>query len=649
LLVFAPLPAFAGDSDGTVSLDEILEEQSNLDAAQLACLAKKESAQSTSAEAKLDADLKTGTYLLLAGQLSGAKALATDCLKRATELKDKQRVPRALLLLGRVLRSKGREERAQRYFREALEKIEASGNTEELANALNHVAVGYVSSGSAEMAVPLFQRALSLAQQRGNGLQELGTINNLANIYRQHGENEKALELFADALHRAELSGQFRVQAALHRNMGALLLSQRKLPECLSHLQSSITLSRQHGNKRQLVSALIVLSRALILVNDNPGAMTALGEAENLISSLDNPLDLLVRFYDAKGLVLENAGKFEEALKAQRRMHAYYGTAQSRLQTSDLRELNIRYEVKRRTRELEDLRSQQTIEAMEQKAAQDRVSLLSIGLCGSLAFGALSIVLFRAKLRAERSELAMIMDARCAAESTAGLKTRLLRMAAHDLRSPLTVIISGGDLIKLFQGEPEKVTQYANMTIEAANYMNSLLESLLTQAATDDGVLSIRPVPTDMREHVSEIVAYFQSATQRKGQNLQIIAEKGVGYKAMADPIRIWQVLENLISNASKFSPADSIITIRLAARDDMIICGVTDQGPGISETEIAQLFKPFARGKAKPTAGERSTGLGLSMAKEIIELHKGRIWIESALGKGSTFWISLPMALLEH
>ncbi len=104
------------------------------------------------------------------------------------------------------------------------------------------------------------------------------------------------------------------------------------------------------------------------------------------------------------------------------------------------------------------------------------------------------------------------------------------------------------------------------------------------------------------------------------------------------------QVIDNLISNALKYSPFDTTITIRVKAKSDNVRLEVEDEGPGISEEEMPKLFGKFARLSAQPTGGEHSTGLGLSIVKKMVEAMNGKVWCESEPGKGATFIVELPL-----
>lgn len=109
------------------------------------------------------------------------------------------------------------------------------------------------------------------------------------------------------------------------------------------------------------------------------------------------------------------------------------------------------------------------------------------------------------------------------------------------------------------------------------------------------------------------------------------------------DKTKIKQVLNNLISNAIKFSPNGSAISMRIKRKSDKVITEIIDDGPGIPKNELVKLFKVFQKISVKPINNERGTGLGLAISKKIVEKHEGKIGVQSEIGKGSTFYFSLP------
>jgi signal transduction histidine kinase len=124
--------------------------------------------------------------------------------------------------------------------------------------------------------------------------------------------------------------------------------------------------------------------------------------------------------------------------------------------------------------------------------------------------------------------------------------------------------------------------------------------------------------------------------------SLDLMANPSEG-RVFADPKFVFAVLDNLLSNAIKFSPFGSAVTVRVTEFEGRVRIAVRDQGPGLTEADRQRLFGRFSRLSAKPTGGEKSVGLGLSIAKQMVEACGGRIWAESEAGKGATFLVELP------
>jgi hypothetical protein len=127
------------------------------------------------------------------------------------------------------------------------------------------------------------------------------------------------------------------------------------------------------------------------------------------------------------------------------------------------------------------------------------------------------------------------------------------------------------------------------------------------------------------------------------------MVDDGAPLYVLADAGRIEQVLSNLMSNAQKFSNPGSIITVQVAGDDAQAVVSVQDQGQGIPADELDKLFKPFSRTTVKSTSGEKSSGLGLAIARRIATEHSGKLWVESAVGQGTTFYLALPLLTKEE
>jgi signal transduction histidine kinase len=172
--------------------------------------------------------------------------------------------------------------------------------------------------------------------------------------------------------------------------------------------------------------------------------------------------------------------------------------------------------------------------------------------------------------------------------------------------------------------------------------MMNLLNDLLDITTIESGKIDLQPTPVAMRPYLREIEHYHRLLAEHK--KIQLITEVADNLSmAVFDKERIRQVLNNLLSNAIKFSPIHTVVRLQVHPTPLGIEFSVIDQGQGIRSEEQSRLFGAFQRTSTKPTAGEHSTGLGLSICKKIVELHGGSIGVESEVGRGSRFFFILP------
>ncbi len=219
-----------------------------------------------------------------------------------------------------------------------------------------------------------------------------------------------------------------------------------------------------------------------------------------------------------------------------------------------------------------------------------------------------------------------------------------LNMAVHDMRSPLGNILGFVDLLR----EHDKVRGEADLSkvirvIERqARTMLELINDILDISKIHSGKLEITLLPCDVPNLLKEAQVANQLLAQGKG--IEIILQSPASLpKVQGDIRRLMEILNNLISNAIKYSARARRVWLGAESHPGEVRIYVRDEGQGIPEREIPKLFAMFQQLSPRPTEGERGSGLGLAIAQKLVHLHKGRIWAESVLGKGSTFWIGLP------
>ena len=227
------------------------------------------------------------------------------------------------------------------------------------------------------------------------------------------------------------------------------------------------------------------------------------------------------------------------------------------------------------------------------------------------------------------------------AELLAHAREDVLGLVAHDLRNPLNLIITTTDLLLGEKIEPARQHDLLEVAMRAGKQMNRLIEDLLDTVRLQAGKFSLDledlPVASIFRQ-ASESLG---PAAEKRDVRLDIIPP-GDGVVVRADPLRVSQLVGNLVGNAIKFTPEKGSVTLKAAANGDRVLVQVTDTGPGIRPSDIPHLFDNFWQARRND---HRGVGLGLAIAKGVVEAHGGKIWAESTEGAGSTFSFTLPMA----
>lgn len=223
-------------------------------------------------------------------------------------------------------------------------------------------------------------------------------------------------------------------------------------------------------------------------------------------------------------------------------------------------------------------------------------------------------------------------------------KDRFMGMAAHDLRSPITAVRGFADLLLDPRTDDESRVEFVEIIRESVQKMLNLLNDLLDITAIESGNVTLEKREIDVAQFTNRVVKLNRMLGEQKG--IRLVAEVAPEVpKLTADPQRIEQVLNNLISNGLKFSNSGTEVKVRVEPAPDAVIFSVIDHGPGVKPEELDKLFGEFQRTSARPTADEHSTGLGLSICKRLVELHGGAIGVESEFGHGSRFYFTLPLS----
>lgn len=229
-------------------------------------------------------------------------------------------------------------------------------------------------------------------------------------------------------------------------------------------------------------------------------------------------------------------------------------------------------------------------------------------------------------------------------EKLSSLKNQFLGMAAHDLRSPISSIITfseflSEDCIDIFNEEQIK---FMDIIKTCSRQTLNIINDFLDISVIENQRLNLRLENIDLISVISDIILIYKTIAIKKG--VELIFEYIKVPQMMLDATKITQLLSNLISNAIKFSYESDKVFVRLSIKDNNVLIVVEDEGQGIPEKEIDKLFKPFTQTSIQSIGGEKSTGLGLTIVNEIVKNLNGTISATSKLGVGTKFIVSFPI-----
>lgn len=226
------------------------------------------------------------------------------------------------------------------------------------------------------------------------------------------------------------------------------------------------------------------------------------------------------------------------------------------------------------------------------------------------------------------------------------LKNQLLGIAAHDLRSPLGVIQIYSQFLETELG-PAVTAEHVQFIVtirQTSEALLRLVDNLLDVSRIEAGKLELHCQPLDLRALVEQNLVLNRVLATKTHRQLTLVTPESTPLLLDADGPKLEQVLNNLIGNALKFSPPDTCVEVSLVRKGDHAVVAVRDQGPGIPTGEVSKLFRFFQKTSVRSAGGERSSGLGLAIARKIVEGHGGTIRVETEPGRGSTFSFSLPI-----
>jgi signal transduction histidine kinase len=568
------------------------------------------------------------TYELL-GLDSEALDLHQQVLSLWQTLGDRAGEIASTINIGKVFEQRGDFDNARRQFERARDALGAYGSEvavvpQDRAAVFAGLARAELQFGELDAALANVERALKIQRDSEDRIGEASSTALMAQVQARSGRVVQAFKSYEDALDIAAAVGSKPELADILGQMGRM------------HLAAALSDRPEHAGHRaeMLAEALEYSERALNLAQE-------LGAPRNLMPLYQQIAEIHEARKDiAQALAAQKAYVRQSELRFEEQSQARYALLESR------------YHADEREREIGALRTQAELSErlIERERSFRRVLvlciLMALLLAALLGFRYWERVLVERRLRQARDTLRQALDdaesARKRAEEADRVKTEMLGIAAHDLRNPMSSILGFADLIR---SEPESLAnakRHAGIIVNAAQRTLRLLTDLLESATLDTGRVELRLATLDFSELVAEAIERQRERAGAKQQQIEFSGAHNALVRADAD--RLHQIMDNLLSNAIKFSPAGSQIDVKVINAEQEVRVEVRDAGPGFREQDRNLLFKRFQRLSARPTGGESSTGLGLSIVRDLVTLHGGVVRADPAGDrKGSVFSVSLP------
>jgi signal transduction histidine kinase len=551
----------------------------------------------------------------------GKYDLAVDyhlkALKLREEIQDQKGVLWSLNRIGDCFANQGKHELALQYCSRALAQAEEIGLEDGICSAMTGVAKSYLRLSRYTEAKQYAQKALALSEKLGDKRYTDLALTALGESELHEHNYEKALEYFMRGL---KIRQDMQIQ--------------NYVAESLERISRTLFLQKKHDAALQYALRSLETATAVQARNEEKNAYQLLYEISREKGDYRAALNYFEKFAALKDSLL--------SLEAQKR----------------IAELELHLENERKDREIEALQKDREAKLMTQRLLV-ALAILSLMIIVLIALGYRQKARKNeelSKLNAELNEARQKAEIeRQAAEQANMFKTELLGIAAHDLQNPLQSIMGFAMLIaEKVENQPETKIMAETIT-RSAKRMLGIITDLLKTTAIDSGSIVLEKSLIDLSALLHTVAENNQQLAQRKSQRLEVSLEPQLF--AEVDSKRMYEVFENLLSNAIKYSPEGKTIwvssikvggyaTSEQQAPANRLRVTIRDEGQGLTEDDMQKLFGRFQRLSARPTGGESSTGLGLSIVKKIVELHGGKVWAESeGKDKGSAFFVELPAA----
>lgn len=562
------------------------------------------------------------------------------------KIKDNQGIAQSLHNLGIVYRIQGKYPKALDCLQKSLKLREKMKDLEGIANSFNSMGEVYRSQNDFTKALKYYQKSLEMREKLGDVLSISNSFNNIGITYESLAAYPKALEYHLKSLKIKEKLADLKGISTSLNNIGAVYREMKEYDKALEHCQKSLEIKEKIGDKRGATYPLNGMAQIYYRQQQYEKSIFY-GEKGLSIAQEIKAIAQIKLLSNTLYETYKQTGDYKKALACHEIFKATSDSLSSEEQVKQLANLEAKAEIEKHQDEI----------AFLHKSEQIQRIIIYLILGALLMMGGLAYLIYRAQQKekkakeeiTEQNEEIMqqneeIISQREALTEVNNTKDKLFAIIGHDLRAPIGSLKGVLGLVAGKHIDAEEFQEISGKLMQGVEYVYFTLNNLLTWANSQMQGISANPQSTNISELIQENIQLLGEIAKNKGIDLQNTLPTDAQVWADANQINL--VFRNLISNSLKFTKSGGTISLKGELKNDVWELSVADTGIGMSPEALAKLFKKSTHFTTSGTSGEKGTGLGLLLCQEMVEKNKGHIWVESEVGKGTTFKFTLPQSM---
>ncbi len=566
-------------------------------------------------------------------------ALAAESI--AEKIQNHELTAKAINFQGVACRNLGDYAMALEKYYFALKLSETHDIRDQRGYALINVANLNLFQNDYTEVINYLDQALSQAYELGNETMKAYCFVNKGRVYRELKEYDKAFEFLGKAAEiRSILNDQYGM-ISIEIDRAKILFSQEKYELALGLLTGLIPQVIEINDQRSLTTCYHLMAKIYLTLNNTEKGLDKAREAVKISSELSLAYEEREAL-STLGKLLALHGDYAEAYATSEKKDSVSFQLFNVEKSREIAKLKVQVEIDRRQSEYELL--------MAQKARQ-RVISLFLGIIALLIL-ILAIILYRnyrvkSKLSKQTAEQKKVIELQAVQlKELNEAQSRFFINIVHDLRAPVNN--TKGSLEYIQTDENSKLSDNAKMllkgTLGGMKKLSLLIDEIMEVSKMQQSKLELKRSKIDIAAWLSEIAQETVPHAEKRGITFKLESEFETGLIANIDIKLFEKVYNNLLSNALRYTPSGGQIIIGAKRANDVLYFSFQDTGSGISPTDLPHIFARFYQAQQSDKSKSGSLGVGLSMVKEIIDLHNGEIEVKSELGKGTSFYINLPL-----